>query len=392
MNNFFKILLMRIFFITFFSLYALIHAYFFIKLKSAFNVSPLNQIFLAFFLLLMVFSPAIIRISEKEGLETFAIVLSWIGYLWMAIIFLFLFFALITDIGRFLIFLISKVAGKDLSFLSVFGIKICSKKLYFIFPFVCAFLFVFYGYFEARNIKIERITIESDKVINNLRIVQISDVHIGLIIRKDRVKDIVEKIKSLEPDIVVSTGDLVDGQIDRLNSIAEILKELQPPFDKYAITGNHEFYAGINQALSFTEKSGFKILRNKGVYIEKFNLNIVGVDDLEAIRFGFNPNISEIDLLKNFQNGGYTVLLKHRPIINEQSRGFFDLQLSGHTHKGQLFPFSIITALYYPKHAGCLKDINGCYLYISRGTGTWGPPVRIFAPPEITVIDIIRKF
>ena len=388
LKKFFRILCMRIFFITFFSLYALIHVYFFIKLKSAFNLSILIQVTIILFLLLMVFSPVIIRISEKEGLETFAILLSWIGYLWMAFIFLFLFFGLITDFGRFSIFLISKVMGRDLSLFSFLGLK----KFHFIFPLVCAFLFVFYGYFEARNIKIEKITIESDKIINNLRIVQISDVHIGLIIRKDRVRNIVEKIKILDPDIVVSTGDLVDGQIDRLNSIAEILKELQPPFGKYAITGNHEFYAGINQALSFIEKSGFKILRNEGVYIENFNVNIVGVDDLESIRFGFNPKISEVELLKNFQNGGYLILLKHRPLINEQSRSLFDLQLSGHTHKGQLFPFSIITALYYPKQAGCLRDINGCYLYTSRGTGTWGPPVRIFAPPEITVIDIIRKF
>ncbi|MCX7988173.1 MAG: metallophosphoesterase [Thermodesulfovibrio sp.] len=248
---------------------------------------------------------------------------------------------------------------------------------------------VIYGYFEAQNIKIERVVIKSDKIIKNIKIAQISDVHIGLLIREKRVKAIVDKINEIKPDILVSTGDLVDGQIDKLDTIAEILKVLAPPQGKYAITGNHEFYAGLKQSLAFIEKSGFIVLRNEGIYLENLNLSIVGVDDPESKRFGYS-DISESELLKKFKNTSFILLLKHRPIIDLNSQGLFDLQLSGHTHKGQLFPFSIITAFYYAKQAGCIKNSDNCYLYISRGTGTWGPPVRIFAKPEITIIEIVK--
>ena len=182
----------------------------------------------------------------------------------------------------------------------------------------------------------------------------------------------------------------MDRQLDKLDNIAELLAELRPSYGKYAVTGNHEFYAGIKHSLSFIEKSGFMLLQNNGKYLEDINISIVGVDDPEAKRFGYIFNTSEFELLNKFRNKGFIVLLKHRPIIDNNSIGLFNLQLSGHTHKGQFFPFSIITEFYYPKQAGCYINDENCYLYISRGTGTWGPPIRILSPPEITVIELVK--
>lgn len=126
--------------------------------------------------------------------------------------------------------------------------------------------------------------------------------------------------------------------------------------------------------------------------IEELNINIAGLDDTESARYGLKVNQDKVSLLNYFKNKGFTILLKHRPLIDKELIGYFDLQLSGHTHKGQFFPFSIATKLHYNNNDSGLTKINkDVYLYISRGTGTWGPPVRIFAPPEITVIDLFKK-
>ncbi|GLI53605.1 metallophosphoesterase [Thermodesulfovibrio yellowstonii] len=376
------------FFIIFFTIYGIINFYFFVKLKSILNFGWQFQLIISVFLLLMIFSPLIIRVSEKNGYETFAIGLSWIGYLWMAFVVLFLFFGILTDFGRLSMLVISKISGKN-SFIILQKIP---KTVYFLFPLGLSVIFLIYGYLEAMNIRVERFYIKSDKITKNVRIVQISDVHIGLIVREGRIKKIIEKIKEVNPDILVSTGDLVDAQIDRMNHIAELLKEIKTSYGKFAITGNHEFYAGLNKALFFTEKAGFKVLRNAGVTIEELNINIAGLDDTESARYGLKVNQDKVSLLNYFKNKGFTILLKHRPLIDKELIGYFDLQLSGHTHKGQFFPFSIATKLHYNNNDSGLTKINkDVYLYISRGTGTWGPPVRIFAPPEITVIDLFKK-
>lgn len=376
------------FFIIFFTIYGIINFYFFVKLKSILNFGWQFQLIISVFLLLMIFSPLIIRVSEKNGYETFAIGLSWIGYLWMAFVVLFLFFGILTDFGRLSMLVISKISGKN-SFIILQKIP---KTVYFLFPLGLSVIFLIYGYLEAMNIRVERFYIKSDKITKNVRIVQISDVHIGLIVREGRIKKIVEKIKEVNPDILVSTGDLVDAQIDRMNHIAELLKEIKTPYGKFAITGNHEFYAGLNKALFFTEKAGFKVLRNAGAKIKELNINIAGLDDTESERYGLKVNQDKVSLLNYFKNKGFTILLKHRPLIDKELIEYFDLQLSGHTHKGQFFPFSIATKLHYNNNDSGLTKINkDVYLYISRGTGTWGPPVRIFAPPEITVIDLLKK-
>lgn len=357
---------MRLFFIVFFTLYSLVNFYFYKKLQNLFVFNIRGKLLLLSFLLLMTFSPAIIRYFEHRGYENLAISLSWIGYLWMAFIVIFLFISLPLEL----------IKGSHY------------KKPKILLTLLISILLVVYGFFEARNLKVEKVNIKSHKVSKDIKIVQISDLHVGLIIREDRVKRIADIINEINPDIVVSTGDLVDGQIDKLDKMALIFNKLNPTYGKFAVTGNHEFYAGINKSLSFIERSGFKILINEGVILKELNLTIVGVNDPESKRFEHSSKISEADILRSFRGKNFVLFLKHRPILEPDSIGLFDLQLSGHTHKGQFFPFSILTGFYYKKQAGCIENLDNCYLYISRGTGTWGPPIRIFARPEITVIEI----
>jgi len=193
-----------------------------------------------------------------------------------------------------------------------------------------------------------------------------------------------------EPDILVSTGDLVDGQINGMGGLAELIHGVNPRYGKFAITGNHEFYAGLSQAMDFTEKAGFRILRGEGLTVEGL-VNIAGVDDPAGNTNELYKGISEKELLSGLPREKFTLLLKHRPLIDKNALGLFDLQLSGHTHKGQIFPFSLITWMYYPVDSGCLKLVDNCYMYVSRGAGTWGPPIRFLSPPEVTVVELVSQ-
>jgi len=378
---------MILFLLTFFILYGSLHLYVFLKAKAAFVFSAQTSIYLALVMIIMVFSPIIVRLSEKAGLEPFARLLSYVGYIWMGILFLFVSSSLLIDIYRFLVYLISIIARRD--FVSITP----SARISFIMPLLFSLLIATYGYFEAKNIRTERIIINTSKIpeeVGRLKIVQISDVHLGLIVREERLKRILNIVKMENPDILVSTGDLVDGQIDNLSGLAGPLNEINPRYGKFAITGNHEFYAGLNQALNFTEKAGFRILRGERFTIGEM-ITIAGVDDPQGRTYGLFREDSEKEVLSGLPVEKFTLFLKHRPLADKSTIGLFDLQLSGHAHKGQIFPFSLITKLYYPADSGCLNLVDNSYMYVNRGAGTWGPPIRFLSPPEVAVIELVHK-
>ena len=196
-------------------------------------------------------------------------------------------------------------------------------------------------------------------------------------------------MKEEDPDILVSTGDLVDGQVCRLNGLEDLLKEIKPRYGKFAVTGNHEFFAGFENAKCFTENAGFTLLRGEGITVQGI-LNIAGVDDPSGKRYGLAKDISEKILLSGLPQDKFTLFLKHRPLVDKDVKGLFDLQLSGHIHKGQIFPFSIITWLYYPVNSGRMNLTDSAFMYVSRGAGTWGPPIRFLSPPEVAVIELVH--
>ena len=250
-----------------------------------------------------------------------------------------------------------------------------------------------YSWNEARNVRVEHITIKTDKLpsdIPKLRIVQISDVHMGEFVGKARVNNIVNIIKSVNPDILISTGDLVDGQLHHFSGMYEGLQSIRPPFGKFAILGNHEYYAGVSQAEDFTRKCGFIILNNKIQNIPGL-LNIIGIDDAVYQGGAKSDTALETSLLNQADKNLFTLILKHRPIVTNSSIGHFDLQLSGHTHGGQIFPFNLFVKLQFPFVAGFFNLKSGSMIYVNRGAGTWGPPMRFLAPPEVTVIDLVKK-
>jgi hypothetical protein len=244
----------------------------------------------------------------------------------------------------------------------------------------------FYGFFEATNLRVEKVVLSTDRLPaagRPLRLVQISDLHLGLIHREEALAPIISRLQQLQPDLLVVTGDMVDAQIDHLEGLSLLWQRIQPPLGKFAVTGNHEYYAGLDQSLAFLRRSGFRLLRGEAVTVGE-RITLAGVDDPTG-----RAEQDEAALLAKQPRRRFTVLLKHRPRVNPKAAGLFDLQLSGHAHRGQIFPFNLLTGLEYPLQDG-LYDLPGNgRLYTSRGTGTWGPPMRVLSPPELTLFEIV---
>ncbi len=375
---------MTYFLLLYLSIYSIGHCYVFRKIKTAFQPGITSQTALALFMIIMIMAPIVIHLTERAGIEIGARFWAYISFSWMGLLFLFVMLAAIFDVVLVTVRMIHKNQLKKPVRAQISPRQLLQLEA------ILVFAIYGYGLFEAADIRLEHIELASPKITaqtGRIRIVQVSDIHLGLIVSERRLTRIVAKIQEAAPDIVVSTGDLVDGQLSLISREIELLAAINPPLGKIAITGNHEFYAGAEDALDFTKAAGFKILRHQGMTIG--DINVVGVDDPAGQFFSKVPSQKESDLLARQPEENFTVLLKHRPDIDPDSLGHFDLQLSGHTHKGQIFPFNLVTWMFYPQPAGKLTKLKSGFLYLSRGTGTWGPPIRFLAPPEITIIDLV---
>ncbi|MFC1867330.1 metallophosphoesterase [Thermodesulfobacteriota bacterium] len=373
-----------ILFITvFLTIYGLLHFYFYRKFTRAIDIGIMPHILLIVVLCFLLLSPIIINISAKTVPFLLTAILAHTGYIWMGALFLFFSVNLIIDIYRLIIHISARV------FSSALIRYLPGEKITLIITLLIVACIIVYGRFEAGNIAVEKIKLRTTKLppqLNTLRLVQISDIHFSTINGLKLAQKIKRKIVELQPDILISTGDMIDSGLQDKELTASAFREIKTKYGNYATTGNHEFISGIKEAVEFIEKAGFRMLRNESVTISGF-LNISAIDDPAAKRFGTASDISEEQVLKTSSPDNLNIFLKHQPRIQNNSLGKFDLQLSGHTHKGQIFPFTLITSLFYPHQSGLFKLENGSSLYVSRGTGTWGPPVRFLAVPEITVID-----
>jgi uncharacterized protein len=377
---------MTLFLLTFFLLYGSLHFYFFMKLRAAFAPGAAPKIILAALLILGLIAPLLVRALERIGLETLVRLVSWAGYVWMAILLLFFSLALLMDLYRVVVYAAGLVLHADLRAI------VPSVRTLFLLPLVVALLIGGYGLYEARQIRTERIEIRSAKIpkeIGKIRIVQISDVHIGVMVRGERLAEILRKVKEEAPDLLLSTGDLVDGQPNSTAEAAVQFGEIRPRYGKFAVTGNHEFYAGLDHSIDFMKRSGFTLLRGEVATVGGA-IDLAGVDDPTVRRSGPRGELSDREVISR-GGGRFTVLLKHQPVVEKDAPGAFDLQLSGHTHKGQIFPFGLITSRFFSYHSGNYSLADGVLLHVSRGTGTWGPPIRFLSPPHITVIDLIPE-
>ncbi len=370
---------MIIFLLVFFCLYGGINFYAFSRAINIFHFSGISQIIIFFVMILLILAPIVVRLTEAVHWDTSARIIAYIGYLWMGFVFLFFLLSVAFDIIRYLYKLVGYGPGTAHLNTIAFVLAVC-----------LAFVFVVYGFFDARRIRVKNLEIHAEQALPNngkIRIVQISDVHVGVIIREERLEAILDKVGEANPDILVSTGDLLDGEIDNMTLEAKLLSTINPKYGKYAIMGNHEYFAGIERAIEFTRNAGFIVLRDDIVQVA--GIKIFGADDITGRRLGITKDNPRFQKSLAEKNDKFVLLLKHQPFVSEREK--FNLQISGHTHGGQIFPFGLVTHFFFSYNYGYYELGKNRLLYVSRGTGTWGPPVRLFAPPEITVIDIIGK-
>lgn len=226
----------------------------------------------------------------------------------------------------------------------------------------------------------------------HLRIVAASDIHMGTIIAQRRVGKLVRLINEQQPDVVLFAGDIVDedlGPVIRRN-LGRKLEKLVAKDGVYAITGNHEYIGGAEAAIMYLKNHGVKILRDSVVMIDS-SYYIVGRDDKGSVRMSGHKRKEIQDLLKDVDKSKPIILLDHQPFkLYEAADEGVDIQLSGHTHHGQLWPFNYLTKAIFEVSSGYLKKGN-TNIIVSNGYGSWGPPVRIGNRPEIIVIDINFK-
>jgi predicted MPP superfamily phosphohydrolase len=241
---------------------------------------------------------------------------------------------------------------------------------------------------------VARVTIpvrDLDPRLQGFRIVQISDVHVGPTIGRAFVEEVVRVANGLDADVVTITGDLVDGTVEHLAPAVEPLRELRSRHGTYFVTGNHEYYSDPEAWTAHLATLGIRVLRNERVTIDHGGaaLDVAGVDDPTGNSFGRPPDMTKA--LADRDTTHPVVLLAHQPVaVHEASANGVDLQLSGHTHGGQLWPFGALVRLAQPAVAG-LHRFGGTWLYVSCGTGYWGPPMRLGAPSEITLLELVRE-
>jgi len=247
-----------------------------------------------------------------------------------------------------------------------------------------------YAFWEARNIEVTRIEIPLRQLppdLDGLSIMQISDVHYGMLQENGRLSDIVHRVNDLQPDLVVITGDLVDEAVSNMEEMAGPLSGLKSRFGVLAIMGNHEFFAGVDRAEAIMKRAGIQVLRNQ-IKVLPGGLQVLGIDDPTVYRrMGLlQPDFD--GLVKRLDPQKPSILLYHQPVrFEEVARSGVGLQLSGHIHGPQLLPMVPFTRLFY-SHLRGLSHVGESYLYVSRGVGTGGPPMRLGSPPELVYIRL----
>jgi uncharacterized protein len=229
-----------------------------------------------------------------------------------------------------------------------------------------------------------------DPSLAGFRIAVVSDIHLGPLRGRSHTERIVRMINEQQPDLVAIVGDLVDGSVEKLGSAAEPLRDLVSKHGSYFVTGNHEYYSGFDSWLTELERLGVNPLRNERVGIERggAGFDLAGVNDVTGRGFNDGPDLTSA--LAGRDDSRPVVLMAHQPVqVEDSAKQGVDLQLSGHTHGGQMFPFNLVVPVQQPVTAG-LEKIDDTWVYVTRGAGFWGPPVRVGARPEISMIELTK--
>ena len=372
---------MSFFLLIFISIYSVMHAYLIWKVHGAFPNLGLWRFAVYAFCILMVAMPFIARRTERADITSLTRALTFIGWLWFVAIFWFFCAGILAEAWNL------AIRASVLAQPHAKGILLRPR------PQLAAtvaliLIGLVWGFIEISSVRLKTITIKTPRLppkAKPIRILQLGDTHFGLLLGKRHLQRILPLIEQAAPDIIASTGDMVESPLHQFSETAPLLAAIKPPLGKFACLGNHEFYRGLPDTLTWHQAAGFRILRGESALVGG-HLRIVGMDDPAALRGSGQAFLDEDQALGRRPDNRFVLLLKHRPTTRPQSLGNFDLQLSGHTHGGQIFPFMPIVAMSNGVLYGFKELARGSHLYVTRGAGAWGLPIRVLARPEIVLI------
>lgn len=356
------------------------------------DMKRFGKIILSGVIILGWFSSIFVRLLKNSGLVSDGVYnfLYAASYTLFGFVFILFCFLILRDILWYALYGVARLLGHDKWSLNPKNLSVLGYANYAVLA--ASVLVSGYALYEGMKVpQIKELTFQSGKLNRDMRLVHLSDLHINRTTPLSRINKIVNAVNSLGADVVVMTGDIIDDDATHMEEQLAALQKLTAPEGIYVSLGNHEFYSGLSSVSYRFRKMGFPLLMNRGTHIGTAGLFIAGIPDAftAAAHPTFNINIPQA--LQKSLDTDYKILLSHTPEVAQNlDKSHFDLILAGHTHGGQIFPFH-----YFVKRANKFLtgeyNVNGIALYVSNGAGTWGPMMRLFAPSDITVINLLKK-
>lgn len=367
------------------SIYGAVGFYIFRRSTQALaGTGAMKPVFIVLFVCLFLAYP-VGRLIFSQGRNGLSLLLMRTGSVYLAMMMFLFLWAVAVDLVR--------LAGHFLNFLPTSAGADRLRIAAFAAAWISTLIIIAAGGWNAAHPRTAKLGIDIDKncgARKELRIAAASDIHLGVSAGADRLEHIVDMIEAVEPDIVLLPGDIVDesmtGKLEE--GIMAAFARLKAPLGIYAVTGNHETYSGLQRNIEYLEKFGIRVLRDEAILVDG-SFYVVGRSDPSAAGRGkIRPALAAILEKYRVDMERPVILIDHQPIrLEEAARAGIDLQISGHTHAGQLFPLDLINRRMYEKNWGYLRKGNTHY-YVTSGAGTWGPPVRTGSRSEIVSIRL----
>jgi uncharacterized protein len=360
-----------------------VHFYLWARLIRDISLPPAGQWALTLGLVFLYLSIPLSFFVRRTG-AAWSVPVVWVSSIWMGVFFLAFVVLVAGDLGWGVVSLGQRIAGEApadpdqrlaLSRMFALGVTCVAGAL--------GLVAVRSGLARVQLREVDVPLRRLPQALDGTTIVQLSDVHVGPTIGRDFIEEVVASANAVSPDVIAITGDLVDGSVEDLREHVAPLAKLRARWGVYFVTGNHEYYSGAEEWCAELERLGIRVLRNERVTIgdENASFDLAGIDDAHA-----KPDLPRA--LAGRDPARELVLLAHQPrAVFEAMEHGVGLQLSGHTHGGQIWPWSFFVRLQQPVVSG-LKRFGETLVYVSNGTGYWGPPMRLAAPAEITRVRL----
>ncbi len=326
------------------------------------------------------------RIVENFWLGQPASFLIWTGSFWLGAMLYILLILVMIDLVRVLNLAVPVIPATWLSN------SLHTKKVLFFSTLAIVVLIVAAAHVNTWYPRINRLEVNLDKrnsQMDSVSMVLISDIHLGTLTPKHRIRKMVEKVNSLEADMILLAGDILDedvGPVIKMD-LGSSIKDLSAPLGVYGVTGNHEYIGGVDTAAEYITSHGIYLIRDTVININN-SFYLAGREDLVINRFTDMTRKNLEDLLAGIEDDLPVIMLDHQPFdLKKSAAAGVHFQMSGHTHHGQLWPLNFITRMVYKVSRG-LEEIDGMKVYVSNGIGTWGPPMRLGNRPEIVFINV----